>query len=203
MAGEGLGGRLFGCPALERDTCGCLHLGFGALDRHTEVEFGSSSSPSGVLQAPVSYSQSSGDSCSLEPPCRALRAVSPRGHSRSVWTAVASVGMQSSAGSFAPGALWCDGGGSPQLSKPGLGELQAAQWQLLRFCFSRLQWPKPTSLADITSVGLSLNPCRMLAADTDFVGRGVQGCWGESSWRADERGCHEEERSSDGLGVRQ
>ena len=42
---------------------------------------------------------------------------------------VASVGMQPSSGSFVPGGLWRDDGGSPQLSRPGLGELQAAEWQ--------------------------------------------------------------------------
>lgn len=116
---------------------------------------------------------------------------------------VASVGMQSSAGSFAPGALWCDEGGSPQLSKPGLGELQAAQWQLLRGSASS------SSLVAKTHIPGRHHLCRAqpepmsdAAADTDFVGRGGRGA-GESSWRADERGCHEEERSSDGLGVRQ
>lgn len=34
-----LGGGLF-APALERLTCGRLHLGLWALDWHTEVEFG-------------------------------------------------------------------------------------------------------------------------------------------------------------------
>lgn len=45
---------------------------------------------------------------------------------------VASVGMQPSSWSFVPGGLWCDDGGSPQLSRPGLGELQAAEWQWFR-----------------------------------------------------------------------
>ena len=76
-----LGGGSLGAQPL-RET----HLGLWALDQHTEVEFGSSSSPSGVLQALVSYSQSSGDSCRLGPPCRVLRAASSRGYSRSMWT---------------------------------------------------------------------------------------------------------------------
>lgn len=128
-----LGGRLFGRPALERDspvaafTWG-LELWTGTL-RWSLV---SQSSPSGVLQAVVNYSRSSGQ---LRPGTSLQGTKScelPWVLTECVDRVVASVGIQSSAGSFAPGALWCDEGGFPQLSKPGLGELQAAQWQFLR-----------------------------------------------------------------------
>ena len=128
-----LGGRLFGRPALERDSpVAAFTWGLGLWTGTLRWSLVSQSSPSGVLQALVYYSRSSGqlrpgtslqgtESCEL-----------PWVLTECVDRVVASVGIQSSAGSFAPGALWCDEGGFPQLSKPGLGELQAAQWQFLR-----------------------------------------------------------------------
>ena len=128
MAGEGLGGRLFGCPALKRDSPGALGSGpeHGGGVWFLQLSLWGSAGP-GVLftelwgQLPSGTSLQGSESCEL-----------PWVLTEHVDGVVASVGMQFLAGSFAPGALWCDEGGSPQLSKPGLGELQAAQWQLLR-----------------------------------------------------------------------
>lgn len=128
-----LGGGLFGRPALERySPVAAFTWGSGLWTGTLRWSLVFQSSPSGVLRALLYYSRSSGQLWSGTSLQGTDRCELPWVFTERVDGAVASVRMQSSAGSFAPGALWCDEGGLPQLSKPGLGERQAAQWQLFR-----------------------------------------------------------------------
>lgn len=88
--------------------------------------------------------------------------------------AVASAGVQSFSGSSVAGGPWCGGCGSgpgscPQHSGAGLSGLRAAE------CNDSEQ-PKSTSLAGIPHAGRRLH--------TPTVGRGVQGCTGESALKS-------------------